>query len=288
LKLLLTDSANIFGKALEHELERESLRLLQPAVDEVDWRDAEAVADFVRRSRPNIVVNTLGWADSPEAVELELLPLAAGHIAAACAKRKTPMIQLSSYRVFGSDNKSVHHEDDPPAPISPAGEAFWAAEQAVAAAHVHHINLRFSWVIGSHGKNLLSGLLAQLAAGEPWVVNRRLRGAPTALSDACRVTVALAKQIVCGADNWGVLQYCSADAVTELEFAEHLAETLRQQAYAGSEPVFEITDTLPTQVPVSAVLSQSRIREDFGVQARTWRTSLVPMVKQWLHASREG
>lgn len=288
MKLLLTDSTRLLGRALEHELEREPLRLLQPTAGELAWDDAQAVADYVRRLRPDIVINTLGWSDASAEVDEKLLPQAAGYVAAACAPRQIPLIQMSNYRVFGSDNKSVHHEDDPPAPISTAGAAFWAAEQAVAAAHTQHINLRVSWVIASQGRNLLTDLLQSLAAGEPWVVNRRLRGAPTALSDVCRVIVALVKQIDCGAENWGVMQYCSADAVTEQVFAQQLAETLSQQSYSGPEPVIEVTDTLPEQLPVSAVLSSHRIREDFGIQARSWRTSLVPMVKQWLHSSREG
>src|SRR5690606_22429714 len=96
--------------------------------------------------------------------------VATGYIANAAAKREVPLIQLSSYQVFGSDNKKVHNEDDTPAPISQRGELFWQAEQAVAL-HPKHINLRFSWLIGSYGDNLLTRLLGDLKAGKPWQVN---------------------------------------------------------------------------------------------------------------------
>jgi len=285
LKLLLTDNAGLLGRALEHELEHESLRLLQPAEQEVDWSDSQSVVDYVRRVRPHAVINTLGWSESPEAVDKALLPLAASNVAAACVARQIPLIQMSSYQVFGSDNKSVYQESDIPGPLSAVGEAFLAAEKEVAAVHIQHIHLRVSWVIAAQGQNLLTRLLQSLAADEAWKVSSRLRGVPTSVSDVCRVLVALVKQIQCGADNWGVMQYCSADAVTELEFAQQLADILAQQSWAGPEPVLEAIDVLPDQVPVSAVLASHRIRDDFGIQPRSWRPSLMPMVKQWLHAN---
>ncbi|MDO3380769.1 SDR family oxidoreductase [Gilvimarinus algae] len=287
MKLLLADSQHSLGVALEHELEREPFNLLQPDGKSLDWADAGAVSAYVAEKRPDLVINNLGWGDSAASAYQTLIPLAAKHLARACAERQVPVIQLSSYRVFGDDNKSKHSERDEPEPNSDLGRAFLAAEQAVLGAQECSLVLRTSWVIGSYGDNLLTRLLSALQDGQPWHLNSRLRGAPTALSDLARVTVALVKQISCGSDCWGVYHYCSGDACSEVEFAEQLAEILRQQDYPVATPQWQVVDETASEVPVSAVLSAQRIRNDFGVQARTWRTYLLPMIKQWMHTNQE-
>jgi hypothetical protein len=53
---------------------------------------------------------------------------AAASLAQACAPHGLPLIHLSSYRVFGGGNKSIHSEKDIPAPLEGAGQAFLADE----------------------------------------------------------------------------------------------------------------------------------------------------------------
>lgn len=285
VKLLLTDNSTALGRALEHELEREFFTLVVPAAGDVDWRNPTDVNDYVRRLKPAVIINCLGWEDIPNAAQQELLPLASTHLAQACASANTPLIHFSSYKVFGNDNKSIHSEKDTPAPTSDVGHAFLAAEQALAQTLEKWICLRLSWVVGSYGQNHLTRLLNALLGkrAESPSVNSRLRGAPTALSDVARVAVAMAKQISCGAENWGVMHYCSGESCTEAEFAAQVLQTLQQLQVIGEGVTLLMDEALPESEPVSAVLICRRVRDYFGIQARAWRPSLLPMVKQWLH-----
>ncbi|MBU2886676.1 NAD(P)-dependent oxidoreductase [Gilvimarinus agarilyticus] len=283
MKLLLTDTSHTLGTAIEHELEREPFNLLQPSRQEVNWQSADAVDDYLRQHRPDVVINTLGWGDSDASADKTLLPIAASHLARACAAYGSVIVQMSSYRVFGDDNKSKHLDTDACTPNSDLGRALLQAEQAVLNTTEAALILRTSWTISSYGDNRLRHLLGALAQNKPWRVNARLRGAPTALSDVARVVVALIKQIASGAECWGVYQYCSGDVCNQVELAEQLWEALGQQGYQGPEPRWDRIDEAPQGEPVSAVLSSLKVRNDFGVQTRSWRTYLMPMVKQWLN-----
>lgn len=280
LRILVSDTRSALGRTLEHDLEREHCQLLMP---DINWLDAGAVLHYIAHHKPDIVINTLGWDDIPNIEQLSVLPVVAGNIALACVARDIPLIHFSSYKVFGADNKSSHSEKDIPSPISPAGQAFFAAEQAIEHSMVKAIVLRLGWVIGSYGDNHLTRLLHSIKSQKPIVLNSRLRGAPILLSDAVRVTVALVKQISCGADNWGVMHYCSGDALNEAEFGEQLVQMLAQQQLLVQDANFTLVDLVPADEPVSAVLGCRRIRDAFGVQARPWRPSLIPLVKQWFH-----
>jgi dTDP-4-dehydrorhamnose reductase len=60
-------------------------------------------------------------------------------------------------------------------------------------------------------------------------------------------------------------------------------QVLMQQHMLPEGVTLNVVDQLPENEPVSAVLNSRRVRDYFGVQARTWRPSLLPMIKQWLH-----
>jgi dTDP-4-dehydrorhamnose reductase len=283
LKLLLTDASNAIGSAIEHELEREAFNLFVPKAGELDWHKPATVTQYVRLLRPDVVINCAGWEDIPNANQQAQLTLVASQMAAACLPNNIPLIHLSSYKVFGGDNKSIHSEKDIPEPNSDAGRAFLAAEQIIEQTLDKWICLRLSWVVGSYGENHLTRLLRDLLHKQNVTVSSRLRGAPTALSDAARVAVAIAKQISCGAENWGVMHYCTSDAGSEAEFADQVMQVLMQQHRLPEGVTLNVVDQLPENEPVSAVLNSRRVRDYFGVQARTWRPSLLPMIKQWLH-----
>lgn len=282
-KLLLTDVISPLGRALEHELEREPFKLLLPAVTELDWTDAQSLQTYLQKHQPDLIINCRGWEEAFHTSGRDVLVSTARLLAPACAAQDIPLIHLSSYSVFGGDGKVTHSEKDAVAPLNDTGRVFVEAEQVIAELQPRHIILRLSWVIGAYGDNLLSRLLGAFLAGDSVTVNRRLRGAPTALSDVARVAVAMSKQIHCGADNWGVMHYCSSDACTEDEFAEQLLQLLIQQQLLTAEPSISLEDSEPADQPLSAILGCRRARDYFGIQARSWRPSLLPLVKQWLH-----
>lgn len=283
LKILVTDTHSALGRALEHDLEREHCQLVSPETSGVHWEDAVAVNEYIAQIKPDVIINNCGWDDIPSIEQQILLPVAAANIAHAAAFAGVPLIHISSYKVFGIDNKSSHSEKDIPCPISPAGQAFFAAEQAVEHSQANAIILRLGWIIGGYGENHLTRLLKSIQAQEQVLLNSRLRGAPTLLSDAARVSVAIVKQIACGADNWGVMHYCSGDVLSESEFAEQVVQVLAQQHLLSTDVNFGQIDLAPEDEPMSAVLGCRRIRDAFGVQARPWRPSLLPLIKQWYH-----
>jgi len=280
LKIIVTDIQSALGRTLEHDLEREQCQMLSP---KIQWEDAFSVREFVAQHKPDVVINTLAWEESPSEAQQALLPVVAGNIANACAALGVPLVHFSSYQVFGVDNKNSHSEKDIPAPINAVGQAFFAAEQAIEHSSAKFIILRLGWIIGSIGDNHLTRLLTAIQTQQPIILNSRLRGAPTLLSDVVRVCIALVKQIACGSENWGVMHYCSGDSLNEAEFGEQLVQLLAQQQLLHQDANFTLIDTAPTNEPMSAVLGCRRIRDAFGIQARPWRPSLLPLVKQWFH-----
>ncbi|MBK8188204.1 MAG: sugar nucleotide-binding protein [Cellvibrio sp.] len=198
-----------------------------------------------------------------------------------CRQHKIPLIHLSSYRVFSAIKKNIHNEKDQPQPISDEDKQWMIAEELSATAE-KHIILRTSWLIGPEGHNLLTQLLSGFLNGARINVHQDLRGAPTSVDDLARVLAAIIKQIHCGADNWGVMHYCSSDHCSEEEFAEQILQHLIQYQLLTAEPSLQLIDADEEDRSVSAILACRRLRECFGIQGRSWRPNLLLLIKEWL------
>lgn len=279
MKILLTDTESPLGQALLHELQREPHALLTPATDSVDWLSFDSVLAYFEQHQPTLVVNSLGWSEWADVERQKLLITSARNIAKACARVGGIPLQLSSYRVFGGEKKSCYAIKDRPSPLGVVGRAFWDAERFYEPLLEKWLVLRLGWVFGVQGENRLSNTLAALVSGRSVEAGNDYVGAPTTVLDAARVSVAIIRQVLCGANNWGVFQYVSGDICSELEFAQELAAILDGEGkLAGTVVESSNQDALQG----SAVMSNQRILDNFGVKPRSWRQGLPDTVRHWL------
>jgi|TARA_B110000116_G_scaffold212006_1_gene187934 dTDP-4-dehydrorhamnose reductase len=278
VKILLTDTQSPLGQALLHELEREPYALLCPS-NEVDWLDFESVSAYLQRHQPDLIINALGWSEWADVEWQQLLIGSARNLAKACAQQGGIPLQLSSYRVFGGEQKDCYEVGDRPSPLGVVGRAFWDAERLYDASLDKWLVLRLGWVFGVQENNRLSNTLQALRSGESVEAGGDYFGAPTTVLDVARVVVAMVRQVLCGADNWGLYQYVSSDICSELEFVQELAAILQETGdFRGAivEPAEQ--DALQG----SAVLGNQRLLDNFGVKPRTWRQGLGETVRLWL------
>lgn len=205
-----------------------------------------------------------------------------GQVVQFCSTKNIPLIHLSSYLVFGADKKNVHNEKDQPQHHESVRNPWLEAEDCVSKNIQKHIILRTSWLIASQGENPLTRLLSAFLDGAQVHVHRGLRGAPTTVDDFSRVIAAVTKQIFCAAENWGVMHYCSSDHCSEEEFAEQVLQYLIQYQLLTAEPSLQLVDS-DEEDHSSAILGCRRLRDGFGIQAKSWRPNLLILIKDWLN-----
>lgn len=267
-KLLITQAKSPLGQSLLQALDQQ----LSASVDLIFLND-----DHERHALDASCALNLSMLNQ----DLKASMTETGQLADFCAEKNIPLIHLSSYRVFSGDKKNAHNEKDSPQPATEEDQQWLAAEDRITPL-AQHIILRSSWLIGSQGQNLLTELLAGFLDGAQVKVHRRLRGAPTAVDDLARVIAAVIKQIQCGADNWGVMHYCSSDHCSEEEFAEQVLQYLIQYQLLTAEPSLQLVDGDEEEPRVSAILGCRRLRDGFGIQGRSWRPNLLLLIKEWL------
>lgn len=273
------------GRAILSAFQQGPYAVLSPPADSWRWEDVAAVEQYLRDHQVDLVVNTAGWYEAPDRDQLLVMMKSASALAQATHTLGCAVIQLSSYRVFGGENKSSYDEQDKPHPLGATGRAFLTCERAYEG-HPRYLCLRLSWIIDIIGESVFARLLKSLTSEGPVLeVTNQRRGAPLSSQEISRVILAITHQIFCGAENWGIFHLASGDPCSSAEFTEVVADILERDGALKREWRVEklSEEDLEAQAePASAALTVRRCRDNFGYQVRSWRQGLVPLIRVWL------
>ncbi len=286
IRIVITDAFSSIGQAILAEFETTHFSVLTPASSEQDWTDVEAVTEYVQVNQVQVIINTLGFAEY-QTVEQQVLCLqAAKTLAEVCKSTDIVPIHMSSFRVFGGENKSSYDEYDKPLPVGASGRAYWEAERAFESVLDKYICLRLGRLLDYSSDTYFNRLLEGLKADDEFIVTDQRRSSPIDLPSVAKVVVAIMSQALCGAQNWGAFHYASGDTCTEVELAEVVEKILwdkhRIKATMDLSLLNEEELVLDASEPVSSVLTIRRCRDDFGVQPKSWRQNLTTLVALWI------
>lgn len=275
------------------QIGRELCRLSWPApyqivgVDraEVDISREEAVADAVRRERPDIIINAaastaVDRAESEPEAAFAVNAAAPGYLAAACKLARIPLIHISTDYVFDGTKQTPYREDDPVNPLGVYGRSKEAGDRAVRAVLAEHVILRTAWVYSAHGHNFVRTML-RLGSERPVlrVVADQI-GSPTSAADVARAIAAIVQRLTAGDRHFGTYHFAGAGAVSWHGFAEAIFELAAP--WRGAPPRVEAITTAeyptPARRPSNSVLDCAHIGEVFAIHPRPWRKALADVI----------
>lgn len=288
MKILLIGSAGLIGQDIVTLLEQKHIEHVAPERDELDLEHLGTIKRCLQCHQPTIVISSASYnhpihAESEPMKCMRINRDAMALLAKTCHKIGAILIYISSYRVFDGRQKAPYTEQDDPNPLGILATSRWEAEQLIQQYCPRHIILRLSWVISHRHTNLLRHFLDQISEQRELAVVSDQMGCPTPTDDAARVIVAIVQQLDCGAKPWGTYHYAGAETVSENQFAEIvIAEAMQHQALT--------IRTLKTDkrgerhgvlAPANAVLNSHKILSTFGIHSRSWRGSLVRIIRQY-------
>jgi len=182
----------------------------------LDLRDATAVTDLIRRTRPEAIIHTAG---SNRVDDMHTVIVAGTrHVAQAAEAVNARLIHLSTDVVFNG-RCAPYRESDPPTPLHAYGQAKAAAEEIVRT-YSNHVIIRTSLIYG----------LEQMDRGTAWIAGALRAGQPVTLfTDQMRnpvwvQTLCQACLELAGADFVGVLNVAGRQALSRADFALRLLD----------------------------------------------------------------
>jgi dTDP-4-dehydrorhamnose reductase len=208
------------------------------------------------------------------------------------------LVHYSTDYVFDGSGDRPYDETDPPSPISVYGKTKLAGEEAIRAVGLPHLIFRTAWVYGTRGRNFLLTILRLATEREELKIVRDQFGAPTWSREIAKGTVNVLAQLPQQSQEissrlGGTYHITAAGKTTWFEFAEAILERASRTspgvtwfaAATGGRPLVArritpiATDQYPTPArrPAYSVLSNSRLKQVFGLELPDWRAQLYSL-----------
>ncbi len=293
MKLLIVGAASAVGRELLRQLQEKNIAFFAPESSKIDTRDSLKAAKVITRYGPDQLINLGSFgAGSQLAIhraeqdpaECEAVNHAQSSVLAqVCDHLNIPMLQLSSSYVFGGDKKLGYNEQDVPKPAGVYGTTEFLAEQAIAAALEKHVILRTGWMFGPSQDEVLQRWISEARASDGTVTVLRRKFSPTPVEDVARVILAIALQVDCKPDVWGIYHYSGLETKRESEFVQQVLKLAAQHDEALERVVDHLNFNLVrAELPelVNTTLATRKIFDTFGIKQRSWHGALQNTVAQ--------
>jgi dTDP-4-dehydrorhamnose reductase len=278
MRWLIAGAGGMVGQDLTSELNAAADEVLAMGRRELDITDGAAVADVVRRARPDVIVNCAAYTRVDDAESHEELATAINGEGVRLLARTADaagalLVHLSTDFVFDGRKREPYEENDAVGPLSAYGRSKLLGERHALTAR-RHLLIRTAWLFGTHGPNFVEAIRNQIARG-----NRALRvvddqqGRPTYTPHLARAIVRVARLAHADPENGGIIHYADLPACSWFDFAAAIVEEAGAPGVTVT-PVSTAAFPRPAKRPAYSVLSTDRYERITGTRPEEWRTGL--------------
>lgn len=253
----------------------------------LDVRDPRSIERAFSDIAPDVVINTAAYtavdqAETDADAAFALNREGARLLARAAARRKVPVVHLSTHYVFDGTKATPYLESDAPTPATVFGRSKSEGEEAVAEASPHHVIIRTGWVFGPAGRNFATNILDAAETGEPLRVVDDQRGNPTYAPHLASALLDVARRVANGSAAeapWGTYHAAGSGETTWFGLAKEILSRAGA-ANGGLTPIQSADYPKPAPRPANAVLDCTRFGETFGLHLPPWQDGVAACVER--------
>jgi len=251
----------------------------------LDITDSDAVDQFVKDTKPDIIINAAAYtavdaAEADKDAAFAINDTAVGYLATAARDSGAHLIHVSTDFIFGETRPTPIKPDAETDPVSVYGMSKLAGERRLfSILPDNSLIFRTAWVYSSHGNNFVKTMLKLMKERSEVGVIADQIGAPTWAHS-------LAKSIWRGAEihATGILHWTDAGVASWYDFAQAIMEEgMALGLLESSVTVRPLrTDQYPTPAarPKYSVLELSGTWKTLDLQAAHWRVELRNMMRE--------
>lgn len=201
MKVVVTGASGLLGADIVRVFEREHEVLALKGRKELNLTDAQAVMEYMKEKKPDLLINCAGFRMVDTAEEQRRMTFAintygAKNAALAASMLDIPLIHISSDSVFDGETEVPYHEYDKTNPINTYGQSKLMAEQEVRAVHRKHFIIRVPLLFGANGythSNYIYMMMEKLDAGEKITYTTDQMCSPTYCVDVAKELLNMAE-----------------------------------------------------------------------------------------------
>lgn len=249
-------------------------------VEELDITDQKAIEEFVTTHEIDGIVNCAAYTAVDKAEENKQLATALNaeapaYLAAAIAKRKGWIIQISTDYVFDGTQHTPYTETDTPCPNSVYGATKLAGEVAVRQICPKHVIIRTAWLYSIHGHNFVKTMIKLgREKSELGVIFDQI-GTPTYAGDLAQTIMTIIKKGIVP----GTYHYSNEGVISWYDFTKAI-HRLADITTCHVKPLHTADYPTAAKRPHYSVLDKTKIKTTYDIEIPYWEESLAKMIKE--------
>jgi dTDP-4-dehydrorhamnose reductase len=281
MKVLITGGNGQLGDVLKRTFASVG-EIIAPERTALDLADAKQIVQFVRETKPGLILNAGAYtavdrAETDMEAATAINARAPGVLAEEANRLGVPIIHYSTDYVFPGTATVPYVESDAVGPLNVYGQTKLDAELAVSQAAKHFAIFRVSWLYSNRRQNFMLTMLRLARERENLTVVSDQYGAPTWVRSVAEITrrSVSAKNAELELDK-GIYHLSAAGKTSWFEFASAiLAQTKDPLRRATSiKPISAADYKTPAQRPSYSVLNCAKIEQALGLKMASWQEQL--------------
>ena len=283
-KILVLGAKGQLGQALL-SIQPAGLNVTYAGRAECDLTDAVAVAGFMNKIQPTVIINCAAYTAVDKAEEeidacFGINCGAVQNIANCCTGRR--LIHISTDFVFDGQKTTPYLPEDTPAPLGVYGKSKLAGERAALQSIPEQVMIiRTAWLYGTVGSNFVKTMMRLMTEKDELSVVCDQRGSPTFTRGLADVIWRVIIQDCFAA---GIYHWTDSGNITWHEFAAAIQEgAIAKGLLSGKIPIKPIlADEYQTLAcrPAYSVMDTSKLENLVGHCVTPWRDHLDDMLSE--------
>lgn len=247
-----------------------------------DVANFDAMTHAFDQIRPDIVVNGAAYTAVDKAetdtVQAELINhLAVKHLAELAKQHQALLIHYSTDYVFDGTGETAWTEEDSTGPINVYGQTKRQGELALEQSGANFINLRTSWVYGTHGNNFIKTMLNLGASRETLGIIADQIGSPTGASLIADITAQIIRQYQLNPTSieMGHYHLAARGECSWYDYAKFIFDVAREM---GADLMVKQVNAIgtadyptPAKRPHNSRLNTSKLQRNFSLHLPHWQ-----------------
>jgi len=256
-----------------------------------DFTRPDALAETVRRVRPDAIVNAAAYtavdeAESEADLARTINAAAVGVLAREAAVLGSWLVHFSTDYVFDGSGDAPRDESAPTGPLSVYGRTKLEGEEAIRASGCAHLILRTSWVHGARGGNFAKTMLRLAAERERLQVIDDQIGAPTGAELLADITAHALHAAQRRPELAGTYHAAAAGETSWHGYARFVVEWARvhgQTIKVGPDAIEAVPSSAyltPAVRPHNSRLDTRKLQSAFGLALPPWQAGVERLLAE--------
>jgi len=276
VNILVTGTNGQLGSELKELSSNYDFNFFFTDVNSLDITNQEAIEDFIKINKINIIINCAAYtavdkAESDEKLADKVNHLAVKNLAQISKDNSIKFIHISTDYVFDGTNYKPYVEDDKTNPNSVYGKTKLDGENSMIDINPKNsIIIRTSWVYSSYGANFVKTMLKLANDRDKLTVIYDQVGTPTYARDLAKVILDILPQIK--SDKIEIYNYSNEGVLSWYDFAKEIMKMAKIDCQIS--PIETKDYPTPASRPHYSLLNKAKIKEQFNIEIPFWKDSL--------------